>query len=57
MAQYDVPATIDYILNATGKGDLFIIGHSQGTTVIFAMLSEMPDYNGKVGFYYSIFHK
>lgn len=45
---YDVPATIDYILEATGQDGLYIIGHSRGTTQTFAMLAEKPDYNKKV---------
>lgn len=48
MGLYDVPATIDYILEATDKDGLYIIGHSRGCSQTFAMLSEMPDYNEKV---------
>lgn len=45
---YDVPATIDYILNRTEKSKLHYIGHSQGTTVFFVMCSERPEYNEKI---------
>lgn len=45
---YDLPANIDYILNATGQNKLFFIGHSQGTTSFFVMASERPEYNDKI---------
>ncbi len=45
---YDVPATIDYILQHTDHSDLLYIGHSMGTTAFFIMLSERPAYNVKV---------
>ncbi|KAE8750091.1 Lipase 3-like [Frankliniella occidentalis] len=45
---YDVPATIDYILERTDHSDLMYIGHSMGTTAFFIMLSERPAYNVKV---------
>jgi lysosomal acid lipase/cholesteryl ester hydrolase len=28
--------------------DLIYIGHSMGTTALFVMLSEMPEYNEKI---------
>uniref|UniRef100_A0AAR5P0H5 AB hydrolase-1 domain-containing protein n=1 Tax=Dendroctonus ponderosae TaxID=77166 RepID=A0AAR5P0H5_DENPD len=45
---YDLPATIDYILNITGKEKLHFIGHSQGTTTFFVMVAEKPEYNNKI---------
>lgn len=51
MAWYDVPANIKYVLNATGKENLIYVGHSQGTTSMFAALSDekTKDYvNSKV---------
>ncbi|XP_026749708.2 lipase 3-like [Galleria mellonella] len=46
VALYDVPAIIDYI-NKVKNGDARIsyIGHSMGTTILFAMLSLRPEYN------------
>lgn len=32
LGMYDVPATIDYIINQTNCEQIFYIGHSQGTT-------------------------
>ncbi|XP_044749569.1 lipase 1-like isoform X1 [Coccinella septempunctata] len=48
MGIYDLPNTIDYILNITNQDALFYIGHSQGTTTFFVMASLLPKYNGKI---------
>lgn len=48
VAKYDLPAMIDYVLNATGEKRLYYIGHSQGTTAAFALLSENAEYNDKI---------
>lgn len=45
---FDLPATINYVLNATGAEKLFYVGHSQGTTSFFVMLSELPEMNDKI---------
>lgn len=45
---YDVPNTINYILNKTGHKSLYLFGHSQGGTVQAVMLSKLPEYNKKV---------
>lgn len=39
-AHYDLRQQIDYVLNHTGHESLFYVGHSQGTTVMFARLAE-----------------
>lgn len=57
MAQYDVPANIKYVLAQTGMNDLIYIGHSQGTTAMFASLSDEKsrDYvNAKVSKYIAL---
>lgn len=45
---YDVPSSIDYVLKKTGSKDLNFVGHSQGTSVFFVMVSERPEFNSKV---------
>lgn len=45
---YDLPASIDYVLQKTGETKLQYIGHSQGTTSFFVMCSERPEYNSKI---------
>lgn len=44
---YDIPASIDYILNITGQKDLLYVGHSMGTTSYFAMAAR-AEYFDKV---------
>lgn len=45
---YDLPASIDYVLEKTGRSKLHYIGHSQGTTSFFVMTSTRPEYNAKI---------
>ncbi|XP_067121598.1 gastric triacylglycerol lipase-like [Centruroides vittatus] len=44
-AKYDLPDTVDFILNVTKQNQLYYVGHSQGTTNAYAFLSETPGYN------------
>lgn len=48
MAQFDMPAIIDFVLKKTGFSQTHYIGHSMGTTIPFAMLSTQPQYNNKL---------
>lgn len=48
MGVYDLPAMIDYILMHTNQTQLAYVGHSQGVTCAFVMLSELPQYNQKI---------
>ncbi|XP_043522896.1 lipase 3-like [Frieseomelitta varia] len=45
---YDLPATIDYILEYTGHAELYYVGYSQGTTAFYVMASEKSEYNQKI---------
>ncbi|XP_055926655.1 gastric triacylglycerol lipase-like [Argiope bruennichi] len=54
MAEYDIPSMIDLILNVTGKKNLTYIGHSQGTTVAFALLSQKAEYNEKINMFIAL---
>lgn len=45
---FDLPKMIDYILEKTKKSKLHYIGHSQGTTAFFVLLSQRPEYNDKI---------
>ncbi|XP_036150257.1 lipase 3 isoform X2 [Monomorium pharaonis] len=44
----DLSAMFDYIFNHTKQKDLYYIGHSMGTTSLFALLSTKPEYNIKI---------
>lgn len=48
MGLYDHPAVIDYVLNQTGQTKVRYIGHSQGTSSLFVLLSLKPEYNEKI---------
>ncbi|KDR18742.1 hypothetical protein L798_07396, partial [Zootermopsis nevadensis] len=54
MGVYDLPAVVDYIVNTTGEQRLFYVGHSMGTTMFYAFLSERPQYNGKIRAMFSL---
>lgn len=46
VAKYDVPKIIDYILKTKGSDTkITYVGHSMGTTILFAMLVLRPEYN------------
>ena len=48
MADYDVPAQVGFVLQTTGKAKLVYMGHSQGTTQMFAHLSDQPAFGQKL---------
>lgn len=48
LAIFDCTAVIDFVLKETGHSKVYIVGHSQGTTTLIAMLAERPEYNKKV---------
>ncbi|GBP63056.1 Lipase 3 [Eumeta japonica] len=46
IALHDQPAIIEYIINTKdSNAKITYIGHSMGTTILFAMLSLRPEYN------------
>lgn len=48
MADYDVPAQVNFVLQVTNKAQLVYIGHSQGTTQLFAHLSDDQSFGTKL---------
>jgi len=38
---YDIPATVDYVLKATGKSKVSAIAHSMGTTAMIYAISDL----------------
>jgi lysosomal acid lipase/cholesteryl ester hydrolase len=44
MGKYDLPAVINFVLSKTKVKDITYIGHSQGTSQMFAALTIDPDY-------------
>ncbi|XP_049938989.1 lipase 3-like [Schistocerca serialis cubense] len=51
---YDMPAQIDYVLNATGHKQIYYIGHSMGTTMFYVGMSMKPEYNEKIRAMFSL---
>ncbi|KAI1281925.1 Gastric triacylglycerol lipase [Halotydeus destructor] len=45
MIAYDLPRSIDYIIKATNHTTVGYIGHSQGSLIMFGLLSTNPIYN------------
>ncbi|XP_031240678.1 lipase member K [Mastomys coucha] len=54
MAKYDLPATINLILEKSGQKQLFYVGHSQGTTIAFIAFSTNPELAKKVRLFFAL---
>ncbi|KAL3273097.1 hypothetical protein HHI36_014551 [Cryptolaemus montrouzieri] len=48
MGMFDLPASIDYVLEKTKTLKLYYIGHSQGGTIFYIMSSLKPNYQKKI---------
>nr|XP_050023985.1 lipase member K-like [Dermacentor andersoni] len=48
ISEFDVPDTIDFVLNVTGYNKTLFVGHSMGAATLFALLSEKPEFNNKI---------
>ncbi|XP_058554315.1 lysosomal acid lipase/cholesteryl ester hydrolase [Neofelis nebulosa] len=48
MANYDLSASINFILNKTGQEQVYYVGHSQGTTIGFIAFSRIPELARKI---------
>uniref|UniRef100_A0A182QRI3 Lipase n=1 Tax=Anopheles farauti TaxID=69004 RepID=A0A182QRI3_9DIPT len=44
----DLAAVIDYVLEVTSRPTLHFVGYSEAGSAMLALLSELPDYNGKL---------
>ncbi|KAK3910522.1 Lipase 3 [Frankliniella fusca] len=47
-AVYDLSAMIDYVSAVTGQASMHYVGHSMGTTTLFVLLAERPEYNRRI---------
>ncbi|MBZ3872624.1 Gastric triacylglycerol lipase [Sciurus carolinensis] len=54
MAKYDLPATIDFIVNKTGQEKIYYVGHSQGTTIGFIAFSTNPTLAERIKTFYAL---
>jgi len=48
MAKHDIPGMIDYVMKATGQPHVYYVGHSQGSMIAIAALSENTDLASKI---------
>lgn len=48
IGHYDLASMIDYILKINQQKSIHYVGHSQGTTSFFVLLSTRPEYNEKI---------
>uniref|UniRef100_A0A8C0BQM5 Partial AB-hydrolase lipase domain-containing protein n=1 Tax=Buteo japonicus TaxID=224669 RepID=A0A8C0BQM5_9AVES len=54
MAMYDLPATINYILQKTGQEQLYYVAFSQGTTAGFIAFSSIPELDRKIKMFFAL---
>ncbi|XP_014737788.1 PREDICTED: LOW QUALITY PROTEIN: lipase member M-like [Sturnus vulgaris] len=54
MAMYDLPATIDFVLQKTGQKQLHYVGYSQGCSTAFIAFSSMPELAQKVKMFFAL---
>ncbi|XP_040310185.1 lipase member K isoform X3 [Herpailurus yagouaroundi] len=54
MANYDLPATINFIAEKTGQERLYYVGHSQGTTIAFIAFSTNPELAKRIKIFFAL---
>lgn len=57
MADFDLPASVDFILNETKQSKLYLTGDSMGGTIVLAFLSEHHSYDSKVSLIEQLFSR
>lgn len=48
LAMFDLPASIDFILEKTGSAKVAYTGHSQGGTIMLTLLAMRSEYDDKI---------
>ena len=54
MAEYDIPAMLEYALQVSGQAQLYYVGHSQGTLVGFTGFSSNLELAEKVKLFFAL---
>ncbi|XP_051002903.1 tear acid lipase-like protein [Acomys russatus] len=52
--KYDLPATIDFIVNKTGQKQVYYVGHSQGALIAFGAFATNPQLAQKIKMNFSL---
>lgn len=54
MGRYDLSASIDYVLENTGRKKMIFIGYSQGSTSAMVLLSDFKQFNSKIALFIAL---
>ncbi|NXS56342.1 LIPM Lipase, partial [Brachypteracias leptosomus] len=54
MAMYDLPAMINFVLQKTGKKQIYYVGYSQGCSIAFIAFSSMPELAQKIKMFFAL---
>lgn len=54
MADFDIPASVEFVLKHTQQEQLSYIGHSQGTLQMFAHLSSNPEFSKNLNIFIAL---
>ncbi|XP_005385911.1 PREDICTED: lysosomal acid lipase/cholesteryl ester hydrolase [Chinchilla lanigera] len=54
MAKYDLPASVNFVLNKTGQKQVYYVAHSQGSTIGFIAFSQFPELAKKIKMFFAM---
>lgn len=54
MTKYDLRSMFEKIETVTGQREIYYMGHSQGTLMMFSKLAEEPEFAGRVKRFFAL---